>query len=183
MKGMSSFATFALTTAMIGLLIGLSLRSGNAQIGSSNPSPQTFLNPASLGHNDVAHVSIANVSNDPTSPAARFVTTFFNPDGAQLKAATCELRAQQSCFVPLDFSECGGAPGGGGCDFRAVVTVDPETTPPTADGGASVQPHTYTVGGDVQDRQGNFKGALGPVSALTIPTITTTTGSDGGVPF
>ena len=180
MQGKSSFATFALTIAMLGLLIGLSLRSPNAQ-GSSSTTAQTYLPGASMGRDEIATVVVVNRTNDPTSPAASFGVGFFDPNGVQLKAVTCVVAAGQSCLTPLTFPECVAA-SQAGCEFNAVVTPQPQTTPQPADAGTT-PPGLYTANLEFQNQGGHFLGVGNPVPASIIPRIRTTT-TDGGVtPF
>src|SRR5438552_894974 len=106
MKGISALGTFALTTAVIGLIIGLSLRSGNAQFGSSSETSVVHSPVFSISHGDTAHIFIVNHAADPTGPPATFTTVFLDGSGNPAKPpVTCRASAGQMCDMPISFNE------------------------------------------------------------------------------
>jgi len=183
-KGMSAFATFALTTAVLGLMIGLALRSGYAQgvDGSTADASRAFLPVVGLtnGHSGLVHV--VNLTSDPTSPSVRFTVTFLDANGAAVQPSqACDLRAGQTCTVALTSDQC-GAPdlGRARCEFRTVVdTQQPPQPPPTTDGGQPSTGGSWTTNIEVIDRQGNSTGLAGPLAVMAIPVVSI--GTDGGV--
>lgn len=199
MKGMSAFSSFALTTAVLGLVIGLALRSGSAQVGNvSSAASEAFLPVVGLTRGEVARVHVVNLTKDPTSSAVRFMITFLDTSGVPLKPEeVCDIRAGEICAVTLDRADCGQRlnrmPR---CEFRAVVSVPqglcgPGTNDggtvgggtvdgvPTADGGVS-DPNTWSTNLEILDRNGRTVLISNPISVMAVPTCGGQP-ADGGV--
>lgn len=193
MKGMSAFSSFALTTAALGLVIGLALRSGNAQAGSvGSPTSAAYLPVVGLTKGEVARVHVVNLTKDPTTSAVRFMITFLDTMGAPLKPEeVCDVRAGEICAVTFDRSDCGQPVNRmPRCEFRAVVSVQtgscvPGTSdagtvdgPVTSDGGIN-DPDTWSANLEVLDRGGKTVLISNPITVMTVPTCAVH--SDGGV--
>src|SRR3982074_1389026 len=85
-KGMSAFSSFALTTAALGLVIGLALRTGNAQSANVGPAAcEACLPVVGLANAEVARVHVVNLTKAPTASAVRFHITFLDARGVPLQ--------------------------------------------------------------------------------------------------
>ena len=192
MKGMSAFSSFALTTAALGLVIGLALRSGSAQVGNvDSAASEAFLPVVGLTKGEIARVHVVNLTKDPTSSAIRFMITFLDTRGVPLKPEeVCDIRAGEVCAVTLDRADCGQKidriPR---CEFRAVVSVPqgscgPGTTDggvngvPGTDGGGN-EPGTWSTNVEILDRAGKTVLISNPISVMAVPTCGGHT-TDGG---
>jgi hypothetical protein len=192
-KGMSAFSSFALTTAALGLVIGLALRSGNAQSANVGPAAsEAFLPVVGLTKGEVARIHVVNLTKDPTTSPVRFLITFLDTKGVPLKPEeVCDARAGETCAVTLDRADCGQAIGRmPRCEFRAVVSVPqgscgPGTTdggpvggPPTTDGGVN-DPYRWSANLEILDRTGKAVLISDPVRVMTVSTCGQSV--DGGV--
>jgi hypothetical protein len=175
---MSAFSTFALTTALIGLLIGISLRSGSAE-NSAPADPSVLHFPVfAIGGGAVAHIKVVNVSTDPTSPAVTFMVSAFDESGAQIKpATTCQIRAGQTCDVPFTVADCGVTIPDRGCELRADVIAEPQPAPPNTDspttdsgtgGGATGGPFFANL--TIANPNGSTAAIASPVVIYPVPT-------------
>jgi hypothetical protein len=185
-KGMSAFSSFALTTAALGLVIGLALRSGSAQVGNvDSAGSEAFLPVVGLTKGEVARVHVVNLTKDPTSSAVRFMITFLDTRGVPLKPEeVCDVRAGEICSVTLDRADCGQKidriPR---CEFRAVVSVPQGSCGPgTSDGGtdsAGNEPSTWSTNIEILDRTGKAVLISNPTRVMAVPTCGVHT-TDGG---
>lgn len=183
MKGMSVFATFAVTIAVLGLMIGLALR-GSAQgfdpAAAASASSMAYLPVVGIIPGERVRVHVMNLSMDPTSPAVRFNVHFVNNQGTPLMpAVACDIRAGESCTVPFTSDSC--PVGDDRCELRAVVSTDPVSGPPPGtDGGAIGGGGNWSSSMEIVDRQGRALAIVNTVSVMALPTQSGI-GSDGGV--
>jgi hypothetical protein len=178
-RGMSAFSSFALTTAALGLVIGLALRSGNAQSANVGPAAsEAFLPVVGLTKAEVARVHVVNLTKDPTASPVRFQITFLDTKGVPLEPEeVCDARAGETCAVTLDRGDCGQAIGRTPrCEFRAVVSVPPGScVPGTSDGGPATtdggvnNPDLWSANIEILDRTGKTILISNPVSGMTVP--------------
>src|SRR5215831_9378326 len=125
----TAVSTFAVTAAILVLIVAFSLRQGARADTPDNTTQIVYLPVAGLTHGDTGRVHVVNLTTDHSAAPLRFQIAFLDTRGVMLGPEhTCDVGAGDTCSASLPFDQCfspiPGAPKAPRCEFRAVVFFD-----------------------------------------------------------
>ncbi len=185
MKGATAFSTFGVTAVVIGIVVGLGLRTGAQNLDQIGMPTEANIQVVGILRGETARLHVVNYSSNTTEPFHRFFMMFIDPRGVLIKPEeVCDVRPGEICSTNLRTVEC-ALPGNiQRCEFRALVVPEPMSCVPgpTADGGVTSSDTKWSANLEIIGRTGASRYTTGPNSVMVISTAICAPGggTDGG---